>query len=40
MKQHFETSDDDPWLMGVVVRCSAPGRADSIEPVLVPAVPR
>lgn len=40
MKQHFETSDDDPWLMGVVIRCSQPGRADSIEPVLVPAPPR
>ncbi len=37
MKQHFDTSEEDPWLMGVVIRCSQAGRADSIEPVLVPA---
>ncbi len=32
----FETSEDDPWLMGVLVRCSAPLRADAIEQLLVP----
>jgi metallophosphoesterase (TIGR00282 family) len=32
----FETSDDDPWLMGVVVRASRPRRADEIEQVLMP----
>ncbi|MFA9270464.1 MAG: YmdB family metallophosphoesterase, partial [Baekduiaceae bacterium] len=40
MKQHFDTSDEDPWVMGVVIRCSEAGRADSIEPVLEPATPR
>ena len=29
----FETSDDDPWLMGVLIRCGAPPRAEAIEPV-------
>ncbi len=37
MPVRFETSDDDPWLMGVVVRASAPMRADTIEQVLLPA---
>jgi metallophosphoesterase (TIGR00282 family) len=37
MPVRFETSDEDPWLMGVVIRCSQPRRADSIEPVLLPA---
>jgi metallophosphoesterase (TIGR00282 family) len=32
----FETSDEDPWLMGVVVRASRPRRADEIEQVLMP----
>jgi metallophosphoesterase (TIGR00282 family) len=37
MSVRFETSEDDPWLMGVLVRCSAtPRRADAIEPVLRP----
>src|SRR6202049_166859 len=31
----FETSEEDPWLMGVSVSCSRPLRADSIEPVLM-----
>jgi 2',3'-cyclic-nucleotide 2'-phosphodiesterase len=38
MPVRFETSDDDPWLMGVLVRAAAePMRASSIEQVLVPA---
>ena len=39
MPVRFETSEDDPWLMGALIRCSAPMRADAIEPVLVPASP-
>jgi 2',3'-cyclic-nucleotide 2'-phosphodiesterase len=37
MPVHFETSEEDPWLMGVLIRCSAttPLRADSIEQVLM-----
>ena len=30
----FETSDEDPWLMGVLITASQPMRADGIEPVL------
>jgi metallophosphoesterase (TIGR00282 family) len=37
MPVRFETAEDDPWLMGVVIRCSARRRADAIEPVLVPS---
>jgi len=37
MHERFETSDDDPWLMAVLVRCSAPLRADAIEQILLPA---
>jgi calcineurin-like phosphoesterase len=33
----FETSEDDPWLNGVLVTCSQPLRADAIEQVLLPA---
>ena len=36
MPVRFETSEEDPWLMGVVISCSAPLRADSIEQVLMP----
>ena len=36
MPTRLEPSDEDPWLMGVVVEASAPLRADSIEQVLVP----
>jgi metallophosphoesterase (TIGR00282 family) len=36
MPVRFETSDEDPWLMAVLVRCSAPLRADAIEQVLLP----
>jgi metallophosphoesterase (TIGR00282 family) len=37
MPVRFETSTEDPWLMGVVIRASGPMRASAIEPVLVPA---
>ncbi len=43
MPVRFETSAEDPWLMGVLVRCSRPRRADSIEQILMarpPAPPR
>jgi metallophosphoesterase (TIGR00282 family) len=33
----FETSEDDPWLMGVLIEANDDGRAQSIEPVIVPA---
>jgi 2',3'-cyclic-nucleotide 2'-phosphodiesterase len=36
MPVRFETSEEDPWLMGVVISCSRPLRADSIEQVLMP----
>ena len=36
MPIRFETSEEDPWLMGVLISCSAPLRADSIEQVLMP----
>ncbi len=39
MPVRFETSEDDPWLMGVLVRCSAPRQAASIEQVLMPRPP-
>jgi metallophosphoesterase (TIGR00282 family) len=35
MPVRFETSEEDPWLMGVLVSCSARLRADSIEPILM-----
>ncbi len=37
MSERYETSDDDPWLMGVLVTCSEAMKADSIEQVLLPA---
>ncbi|HEV2059168.1 MAG TPA: TIGR00282 family metallophosphoesterase [Solirubrobacteraceae bacterium] len=37
MNERYETSEDDPWLMGVLVRCSQAMCADSIEQVLLPA---
>ena len=37
MHERYETSDDDPWLNAVLVRCSQAMRADSIEQVLLPA---
>jgi metallophosphoesterase (TIGR00282 family) len=36
MPIRFETSEEDPWLMGVLVSCSRRLRADSIEQVLEP----
>ena len=36
MPTRFETSEEDPWLMGVLIRCSAPRHAESIEQVLMP----
>jgi metallophosphoesterase (TIGR00282 family) len=36
MPVRFETSDVDPWLMGVLIRCSQPLRAESIEQILMP----
>jgi hypothetical protein len=36
MSVRFETAEDDPWLMGVFVRCAtAPLRAESIEQLLL-----
>jgi 2',3'-cyclic-nucleotide 2'-phosphodiesterase len=35
MPVRFETSEEDPWLMGVLVSCSRRLRADSIEQVLM-----
>jgi 2',3'-cyclic-nucleotide 2'-phosphodiesterase len=37
ISERFETSDEDPWLMAVLIRCSRPLRADSIDQLLVPA---
>jgi 2',3'-cyclic-nucleotide 2'-phosphodiesterase len=36
MPVRFETSEDDPWLNAVVIRCSQPLRAGSIEQLLMP----
>jgi metallophosphoesterase (TIGR00282 family) len=33
MGVRFETSEDDPWLMGVLIRCGEPRQALAIEPV-------
>ncbi len=35
MPVRFETSELDPWLMGVFIRCSAPRHAASIEQILM-----
>ena len=37
MPMRYDAAEDDPWLMGVLIRCGDPGRAESIEPVLRPA---
>jgi metallophosphoesterase (TIGR00282 family) len=37
MPTRFETSEEDPWLMGALIRCSGPLRAESIEQVLMKA---
>ena len=39
MPVRFETSDDDPWLMGVLISCSQPLAADAIEQILMPRPP-
>ena len=39
MPVRYESSDVDPWLMGVVIEADG-GRATSIEPLLVPLNPR
>lgn len=36
MPVRFETSEEDPWLMGVLITCSGPLRAASIEQLLMP----
>jgi len=36
MPVRFETSQEDPWLMGVLIDCSTRLRADSIEQILMP----
>jgi hypothetical protein len=40
MPTRFETSDDDPWLNGVLIEATTPRRADSIRQLLVPAPAR
>jgi 2',3'-cyclic-nucleotide 2'-phosphodiesterase len=37
MPVRFETSDEDPWLMGCLVTSGRPGLASSIEQILLPA---
>ncbi len=39
MPVRFHTSEEDPWLNGVAIRCSRRLRADSIEQVLMPKPP-
>jgi metallophosphoesterase (TIGR00282 family) len=39
MPVKFETSDEDPWVMGVVIEAGEDGRATSIEQLLVEANP-
>jgi len=36
MPTRYEPATDDPWLNAVLIRCSRPGRADAIEPLLLP----
>jgi metallophosphoesterase (TIGR00282 family) len=38
MHERYDTSDEDPWLNGVLVTCSQARRADAIEQLLLPAV--
>jgi len=37
MPVHFETAEEDPWLMAVLITATEPMRAESIEPILLPA---
>jgi metallophosphoesterase (TIGR00282 family) len=39
MPIRFQTSEEDPWLMAALIRCSRPLRADSIEQLLVQPPP-
>jgi metallophosphoesterase (TIGR00282 family) len=39
MPVRFETSEEDPWLMGVLVSASRPRQADKIEQILMPRPP-
>jgi 2',3'-cyclic-nucleotide 2'-phosphodiesterase len=39
MPVRFETSQEDPWLMAVLIECSTRLRADSIEQILMPRPP-
>ena len=39
MPMRYDSADEDPWLMGVLVRCAGRRRAASIEPVLRAAAP-
>jgi 2',3'-cyclic-nucleotide 2'-phosphodiesterase len=40
MPVRFETSEEDPWLMGVLIRCAAaPRSAAAIEQILMPRPP-
>lgn len=36
MHQHFETSDEDPWLMAVLITCGERRSATAIEQLLIP----
>jgi hypothetical protein len=37
MPVKFETSDEDPWVMGVAIDAGEDGLARSIEQILLPA---
>jgi metallophosphoesterase (TIGR00282 family) len=37
MPTRFEPASEDPWMMAVLIRCSAPRRAEAIEPLLLPS---
>ncbi len=37
MPVRFSTSEEDPWVMGVLVSSSQPLRADAIEQILIPS---
>jgi metallophosphoesterase (TIGR00282 family) len=39
MHVRFDTAEDDPWLNGVLISCSAPMRAEAIEQLLLPWTP-
>jgi len=36
MPMRYDSSEEDPWINAVVIRASAPRRADSIEQILRP----